>query len=552
MVAAHLSPRIHTILKNRGIEGADLEHFLNPDYSRDCHNALNLFDSERMAERVLAAVDSDERIAVYADFDCDGIPAAVVMHDLFRLLGYSNVEYYIPDRDAEGFGFHKHAVDVLKERGVSLILTVDVGAAAPETVRHAQSLGVDVIVTDHHEFSEPSPAYACIHPHRAPYEFPYLCGAGVAFKCAQAVIQYGAARNHVRCTSIRAGMEKWMLDMVALATVADMVPLVGENRCLVHFGLQVLRKSKRPGIRHLCKVARVAQKTMTEDDIGFGLAPRINAASRMSSPHLAFELLTTTDESRAQELAQTLDALNTKRKATTASLTKQIKKRVGQMTTLPQVLVLGSSDYKPALLGSVATALVQTYKRPVCLWGREQSGVLKGSARTDGSVSVVTLLAGAGEALLYSGGHDGAGGFAINEAFLHTLEQALCDSYTTHAEKRTLEEDYYEEIASHEMNAHFLSQLDLLRPFGEGNPKPLWVVYGTTEHVRAFGKEKNHTEILLSHENGKTTRAYQFFCAPEELSVTPIPKTTIGLIGTLERNAFKMNSIELRISKICT
>ncbi len=554
MGAHSISPRIRSILESRGIvDDTSLNTYLFPDFVRDCHNPLLLGGVIKAAERVLSAVQQSEKVAIYADFDCDGIPAAVVMHDLFLLLGHSNVTFYIPDRDAEGFGFHMHAIDTLRQQGVSLIITVDVGAASPDTVRYAQSCGVDVIVTDHHEYGEVPPAYAFVHPGLEEYPFRHLCGAGVAFKFAQAVIQYGVSKEISACTAIVPGMEKWMLDMVALATIADMVPLTGENRCLVHFGIQVLRKSRRPGIRALCKVARITQSAITEDDIGFAIAPRVNAASRMSSPHLAFQLFTTTDNAEAERLARELDSLNTKRKALTASITKQIKKRLNAMSEIPVVIVLGASEYKPALLGSVATSLVQTYKRPVCLWGREHTGVFKGSARTDGSVSVVTLLQGAGDVLLQSGGHEGAGGFAIDSTKLHILEQKLCESYIKHARSGVSPKVHSHELLQmHDVTFSLVRELDLLRPFGEGNPKPLWGVFGRAETIRAFGKELNHTEIVLTHENGTRLRTYQFFRAPEDFNPGIQQESTVGIIGTLERNAFRGSSIEMRIVAIAT
>lgn len=551
MSSYSLSPRVRSILTARGItDPTEVEVFLSPQYERDCHSSQLLHDVTKAALRILSAIDAGERIAVYADFDCDGIPAAVVMHDLFSLLGYENVEFYIPDRDSEGFGFHQHAIDTLHTQGVTLIITVDVGAAALETITYAQGRGVDVIVTDHHDFSILPPAYACVHPRLEPYPFAHLCGAGVAFKCAQAVLSVGKEIGHQRCVQVKDGMEKWMLDMVALATVADMVPLIGENRCLVHFGLHVMRKSKRPGIRALAKVARVQLAKMTEDDIGFAIAPRVNAASRMSSPHFAFRLFTTQDDAEAEALAKELDSLNTRRKALTASITKQVLTRLQSMTALPPVIVLGSLEYKPALLGSVATTLAQTYKRPVCLWGREQTGILKGSARTDGSVSVVTLLEGAGGVMLHSGGHEGAGGFAIDEAQLHTLEDALYASYKKHARTVDVSQDISEVLHLHEVTEGLVRELDLLRPFGEGNPKPLWKVHGKAMSIRPFGKDMNHTEIMLSHESGKTLRAYRFFSSPEQLGITTANKGLIAVVGTIEKNMFKRGAVEFRISSL--
>src|SRR3989344_3084236 len=263
---------IDTLLNARGIGRDERNRFLEPDYVRDMHDSFLLVDMDRAVGRLLSAIQKGERIAIYADFDCDGIPAAVVLHDTLTKIGHSNFEVYIPHRHNEGYGFHTQAIDALASRGVSLIVTVDVGTVAFDGVAHARSLGIDVIVTDHHEPAETLPDAIVINPKRVGYPFPHLCGAAVAFKLAQALLV--RMREQGGASGVPVGWEKWLLDMVAIATVADMVPLVGENRALARFGFTVLRKSPRPGLSALCRKLRLNQSTITEDDIGFSIAPR--------------------------------------------------------------------------------------------------------------------------------------------------------------------------------------------------------------------------------------------------------------------------------------
>jgi single-stranded-DNA-specific exonuclease len=548
-----ISPRVETILQKRGIVGPDaVRAFLSPNFETDTHDASLFADMGRAVDRILGAAAAGEEIGVYADFDCDGIPGAVVLHDLFRLLGcVEHVHVYIPHRDTEGYGFHTQAVDALRAQGVTLIITVDVGVASPDTVAYAMSHGVDVIVTDHHAFTELPPAYAVIHPHRAPYPFPHLCGAAVAFKLAQAVIAEGKRRGLASCMAIVPGAERWMLDMVGIATLSDMVPLVGENRCLASFGMVVLRKSRRPGVRALCRVARVMQGSITEDDVGFAFGPRINAASRMGHPMTAFTLFTTTSEAEATACAQELDALNAQRKTSTAVITKALKKRIDALTELPPVIVMGSSEWKPALLGSVATSIVGTYDRPVCLWGRESTGLLKGSARTNGSVSVLDLLRGAGEVLLQSGGHVGAGGFVVDEARVHLLESALATSYGIHADESAAPKQVDHEMLQVSDIGYMLArELDMLRPFGEGNPKPIWGIIGEIDRVGVFGKEKNHVEMYVKNMEGHTVRAYAFFAGLDSFDTPLTPGSSVTILGSVERSQFAKGRIELRVTQV--
>ncbi|MBI4132998.1 single-stranded-DNA-specific exonuclease RecJ [Candidatus Uhrbacteria bacterium] len=541
---------IDELLTARGIGKEERDHFLEPDYARDTHDPFLLADMDRAVDRMLAAIEKGERIAIYADFDCDGIPAAVVLHDTFQKIGYTNFEVYIPHRHNEGYGFHTQAIDALASRGVSLIVTVDVGTVAFEGVAHARALGLDVIVTDHHELAETMPDAIVINPKRAGYPFPHLCGAAVAFKLAQALLIRGRERHIAIFTNVP-GWEKWLLDMVAIATVADMVPLVGENRALARFGFTVLRKSPRPGLLALCRKLRLNQSTITEDDIGFSIAPRINAASRMDKPELAFRLLSTRDSLEAEALAAELERLNSQRKGTVASLVKEAKRLAAERFPSSSVAVLGNPEWKPALLGLAANSLMEDRGGVVCLWGRDGNGVLKGSCRSDGSINLVELFRAAqvDAALEEAGGHAMAGGFSVSFEQVHHLpdifEKAARDLRT-----ETVQTPPHDaEIDPIHVSDRLVEVLSTMRPFGVGNPKPIFRLPAlTVESVRIFGKEQTHTELFF-RTGSKTLRGFDFFRTPDGFSEVPRVGNRIDALATIERDSFR-NSIALRLVDI--
>ena len=287
---------LRDLLAKRGISSEkEADIFLNPDYERDLYDPYLMRDMERACVRLYEAIDNDEKVMIYADYDCDGIPGAVVLEGLFKLCNFKNYEIYIPGRNNEGYGLNMEAIEEFKEKGVKLLITIDLGITAVLEVAQAQVYGMDVIITDHHLPKETLPrAYAILNPKVDEYPEKMLCGAGVVFKFVQ-----GFIKKYKEYFKIKKGAEKWMLDMVGLATLSDMVPLLGENRALAYYGLKVLQKSRRPGLQKLLAKMNIEQKYLTEDDVGFMLTPRLNAASRMDDPRRAYELLATVDEAEA-------------------------------------------------------------------------------------------------------------------------------------------------------------------------------------------------------------------------------------------------------------
>src|SRR3989344_3462704 len=412
-----------SLLKQRGITAGEKENFLNPNYD-NLYDPLLLPDMEKARDRVIEAIKGNEHIVVFSDYDADGIPGAVVLSDFFSRIKYENISFYIPHRHDEGFGLNVDAIAECKERGAKLIITADCGIADIEEVALANKKGIDVIITDHHEPGDKLPqAFAIVNPKRADSAYPFkeLCGSAVVFKLVQAVF----AKESF---GVKSGMEKWSLDMVAIATLSDMVPLVGENRILARFGLDVLRKSPRPGLLSLFKKLNLDQRNLSEDDVTFMITPRINAASRMGVPLDAFKLLSTRDQSEAERLVLHLEKINNERKGVVASLVKDAKSHLAKREEVADVIVIGNPEWRPALLGLVANSLVEEYCRPVFVWGRDGDGVLKGSCRSYNSYDLFALMDATSNAFIEFGGHAGAGGFSVTLENLTNLEEKLSKS----------------------------------------------------------------------------------------------------------------------------
>jgi len=550
-----------SLLTKRGVTSeSEVAAFLNPDYIAHTHDPFLLQGMDIAVERLLLAVERGERIAVYADFDCDGIPGAALLSDFFTKIGYTNFEVYLPHRDREGYGFHTEAISQLAAprpggaSGVKLIVTVDVGTTAVDAIRFAKEKGVDVIVTDHHEIPGQLPdAVAVLNPKIVPYPFPHLCGAAVAFKLAQAILVEGRRRGIERFANIPEGWEKWLLDMVAIATVADMVPLIGENRVLTHWGLQVLRKSPRPGIRALCGKLRLRQDELSESDIGFSIAPRINAASRMDEPDLALRLLVTRDVAEAEAAVVQLEKLNARRKGVVASLVKQARAHVKErFTDADRVVVLGNPEWKPALLGLAANSIIGDRGGIVCMWGRDANGKLKGSCRSDGDVSLVDLFRNAGDVFEESGGHAASGGFTVSHEHIHRLPEALARAALTLPPSPDIAVPEHDvSVTLTDISGLLFKEVSRLAPFGIGNPKPLFLLSNTTiTGVKRFGKENNHVEVMLEcRESGKSARAFEFFKSPADFSLQPAPGLFANLLATIERDSYR-GGLALRIVDI--
>lgn len=531
------------LLHVRGITVEDdIEAFLNPDYEAR-HDPFLLHDMKLAVTRVLTALKKNEKVTIFSDYDCDGIPGAVILHDFFKAIGYDNFDNYIPHRHYEGFGLSVEAIEKIQSGDSKLVITIDCGTSDFEAVEKANELGIDVIITDHHETKDQLPkAVAVVNPKIGDtYPFTGLCGAGVVFKLVEALIAEGDFE-------LKTGWEKWWLDMVGIATIADMVPLVDENRIFAKYGLEVLRKSRRPGLQHLLRKNRLNQRLITEDDVGFTLGPRINAASRMDDPEHAFQMLATADEGEAGARVDHLERLNNERKGLVAAMTKELKKRLNEMIELPPVIVLGNPGWRPSLVGLSANALSEELNRPVFLWGRDGNGVFKGSCRSEGRTSVVTLMEAAKDLFIEYGGHHMSGGFSVHERHIFSLPQKLSDAFSALGESVMYEEQMIidAELTLDAVNNELIKTLKALAPFGSGNTKPLFAFQGVVpSSVENFGKTKEHLKLILPRTDDRL-EAIAFFKQPQSFTHVPKAGEPMTLLAHVEESFF-MNRRQVRL-----
>ncbi|MDY2638373.1 MAG: single-stranded-DNA-specific exonuclease RecJ, partial [Ligilactobacillus salivarius] len=397
------------ILMERGYDSLEaINNFLDPD-ARGLYGPNFMHDMELGVDRIQQAIMNGEKIVIYGDYDVDGITSTALMYETLEELG-AEVEYYIPDRFKDGYGPNVEVYKRLIDEGVNLIVTVDNGVAGHEAIDYANQHGVDVVITDHHELPETLPdAYAIIHPRHPEGDYPFgeLSGVGVAFKVAAALLEE---------------LPQDVLDLVALGTVADLVSLTGENRILVKYGLQLLQQTMRPGLQSLYKVAGIEVPTITEETIGFSLAPRLNALGRMENGSLGVELLTTLDEERAEELAKTTNQLNIKRQEEVNKIVEEAVAQLANKSENHLVNVVAGNNWHEGVVGIVASRLVDMTGKPsLVLSIDEKTGIAKGSGRSIEAFQMFDALDSHRDILMKFGGHHMACGLSLDKEKLSDL-----------------------------------------------------------------------------------------------------------------------------------
>ncbi|MEK7179783.1 MAG: single-stranded-DNA-specific exonuclease RecJ [Patescibacteria group bacterium] len=539
----------------------DAEKFLNPSYDAHLYDPFLMTDMPKASRRLADAILSGERIAVWSDYDCDGIPGGVLMHDFLTKVG-ANFENYIPHRHDEGYGMNSDGIEKLaKEGGVKLIVTVDSGITDVGPVARANELGMDVIVTDHHLPGEKLPdAFAILNPNARvdeTYPFRGLCGSGVAWKLVCAALAIAPELRE----KVPEGWEKWLLDMVGLATIADMVPLVDENRVLATYGLKVMRKSPRLGLQKLCRGMRVDQRAITEDDVGFMIAPRVNAASRIGDAREAFRLFTITDESVADGLAKKLERANRQRKAEVGAITRAVHTRLKERGELRSVIALGDPEWRPALLGLVAGTIADEFERPVFLWGREGNLRLKGSVRSGGATHILELMRATEKTFEEFGGHAAAGGFTVRDTEVFFLEDRLVLALRNLGEEGGAQSDTFSKhadavITVEEATPAFLKKVEWLAPFGMQNPKPVFLMRDVSvREISRFGKGGEHLKLKIgtTEKPDSNIDAVAFFAkgALARTADTLAQGGRAHLLAHIERDTFsRTNPVRLRLLDI--
>ncbi len=515
---AGISPVVAQLLVSRGV--------VDPQTVRDFLDARlsTLRDPDELpgvavaAERLLEAVGQEQRIVIYGDYDADGMTAAAVLYRCLKLLD-ADVGYYVPNRLDEGYGLNDGALTKLAERGAKVVVSVDCGIASVREAETAKQLGIDLIVTDHHTPGTELPdAVAVVHPRLAGQAYPFgdLCGAGVAFKLAWALCQRASASRKVPPP-----MREFLLaaiGLVALGTVADVVPLLGENRVLVKHGLVSLQHTKLPGLAALLAVTELNKKPrLASEDLAFVLAPRLNAAGRLGQAQLGVELLVTDSVDRAQALAEYIHELNRSRESLERSIylaaNKQVKERFDPEQDA--ALVLADAGWHPGVIGIVAGRLAEKYHRPVVMIALDRLGTRpgSGSARSPGGLNLHRALDVCREHLISHGGHAAAAGLKIEEAKLDAFRADFCEYAAAEmtAEDRVAEVRIDAEAALGQLTLSTVEQIEQLAPFGAGNPRP---ILATTQvelagQPRRMGQGERHLMARI-RQMGVTLRAVAF------------------------------------------
>jgi len=505
------------ILTARGLVGDAVDEFLSPNYDKR-HDPFLLPDMDKAVDRLVIAREKQERIMIYGDYDIDGLTATTVLIDAFESFGFENVEAFIPNRFVEGYGLTIDAVETIAGNGTQLIVTVDCGSLSHKEITRANELGVDVIVTDHHNVADtPPPAIATINPKRKDHNYPFidLAGVGVAFKLVQAL--------QTRLPGLPMGSEKWLLDLVALGTVCDVVTLADENRTNVFYGLKVLSKTRRPGLKALMAVARIDPEKVDSRSLGFGLGPRMNASGRLETAKHSLDMLLAGSVEDAFEKAEQLDALNIARRIDQDKIFKQAIIQAETYADDP-VLVVSGTDWNHGIVGIVAAKLLEKYKKPTYVL-QEMSDHAKGSARSYGSFSAVAAIRASDDIITKGGGHTLAAGVTLPTENIAAFRARVNDFYKS----LKLENQEALLIPSpdvviddlSEVTEELIDQLARLEPFGSGNPEPILRLDNVlVTNQRRMGADSQHVKLEIKDKTGKRMQVLAF-SAPTHFFVEP-------------------------------
>jgi single-stranded-DNA-specific exonuclease len=520
-----ITPLVASMLVNRGLDTVDsARYFL---FEKDQFHDPFLFKEMGIAvDRIQQAIKNQEPILIFGDYDADGVSSTTLLMITLRQLG-ANVQFYIPNRFREGYGPNEQAFRQAAEDGIKLIITVDTGIAAVNEANVAKGLGLDLIITDHHEFGPVLPeAFAIIHPKLPESQYPFheLAGVGVAFKLAQAL--YGEVPEH-------------LLEIAVIGTIADLVSLTGENRLIAKKGLEKLRVTKNIGLKAIFKRAGVDHKSINEETIGYTLAPRINAVGRLEDADLAVQLLLTDDPDEAEALAEEMEGLNKTRQSIVNEITAEAIEEVETNFPLDQnkVLIIGKEGWNPGVIGIVASRLVEKYYRPTIVLSYDlEKGLAKGSARSIIGYDLFKNLSTCRELLPHFGGHPMAAGMTLKIDDVNELRSRLNQL----ASEQLTEEDYIpvtwldSEIQLETIDLGTLDQINLLSPFGVDNPKPKVLVEGAQiANMRKIGSEQNHLKITIE-QSGSSLDGVGFGLGSLADHISPVEK--ISLIGELAIN----------------
>ncbi len=544
-----VSRLLSRLLANRGLlEPEAASRFLRPDLHA-LHDPSELKDMDVAVDRVCQAVDAEQRITLYSDYDVDGVTGTSILYHFFGLLD-QNVATYIPERRKEGYGLNVPAIEAIAEAGCDLLITIDCGIRGLEPAERAAQLGIDVIITDHHEPGEDLPKALAVINHRrsdCPYPFKMLCGAGVAFKLVWAV-----AQRLSRSKKVTPEFRRYLIEAMgpaAMGTIADIVPLFDENRILATYGLRCLPTSKFPGVRSLLEGSDLAGQQVKAEDVAFRLGPRLNAAGRMGSAQRALELLTTMDAARGEELARELTRENRERQRVERQITERaIEEVLAQGLDRERVLVLWGDGWHPGVIGIVASRLVDRFHLPAVVIAMDGDRG-RGSARSVEGYHIFNALLACQQHLIRCGGHAAAAGLEVQLDQLEPFREAMQEQV-----RRTLDEKLLlprlrvdAEASFSEIDERLVEDIARLEPTGSGNP-PAVFISRDVELVgvpRQVGKDGSHLSFW-ARQAGRSFKAIAFGWGDQASQMTAGGKLSLAYSPKI--NNFRgMSSVELYI-----
>ena len=500
----NISPEISQILNNRGIENEkDAEIFMNPslEYLRD---PFLMKDMKKSTERIKKAIENKERIYIYGDYDVDGVSSTSILYLYFKSIGFP-VKYYIPNRLEEGYGINEDAIKKIHDDGCDLIITVDCGITSVKEVELANELGIDVIITDHHECQSEIPdAYAIVNPKQEDCNYPFdmLCGCGVAFKMIQALTDE---------EEFKTSMFDY-LEIVTLATICDIVPLIDENRIIVKNGLKLMKEGKNLGLRELIKVCGIETNKIGSSHIGFSIGPRINASGRLGYSYLGVQLFTTDNEDEAKEIANILEGKNIERQMIESKMYKEAEEILSSDERFKddKVLVIAKEGWQHGIIGIVSSKLTEKYYKPTILLTIED-GEATGSARSIKGFSIFDALVSCKDLMNKFGGHEQAAGLALDAKNIDELRVRINEIADYNLSKEDLIENIKVEYELKEDSAtlDLVDNLHKLEPFGLSNPSPRFIMRDLLlTNIFKMGKNKQHLKIIV--ENKKSYECVGF------------------------------------------
>jgi single-stranded-DNA-specific exonuclease len=539
---AKYGPVLASLLFNRGItKESDIEKFLSPDFSEIVSPQLMPGIEESIA-LIDKAISEGEKICIYGDYDVDGITSTALLISFFKKIKADCI-YYLPSREKEGYGLSVEAIDKLVKRGVNLLITVDCGITAIAEVNYAKQKGIEVIITDHHEVPENLPSTTIIHPNLLKSKYPYnnLAGVGVAFKLVQALAYKYLQKPEE--------FIKWSLDLVALGTIADVVPLIGENRIFTHYGLIILSKTKRIGLNNLISSASLKKNELDSFRVAFYLCPRLNATGRISDASKGLDLVLAEDEVVAKELTDEITTLNTKRQKITENIMSEALTSLALIDDNRRFILLSSKNWPSGVIGIVASKLVDKTHRPVILF-EEKDGLLHGSARSIDQIDIIHLLEQCTSYLVRYGGHKMAAGLVIKkddfDNFYLKLEE-LVSLFDQSVFCPRIKIDM--SLSLDQINLDLFSEVNRLMPFGCGNPEPIFFTSDCIVRAKKFlGNDHHHVKWTVQDQKNNSIDALGFGMGGLEINLGD----KVDLVFKLHINEWGgKKKVELKVVDIC-